>query len=130
MPSFSKRSLSRLSECHPDLQFLFKEVVKYFDCTIICGHRGEEEQNRAFKNNRSKLEYPKSKHNKEPSLAVDVVPYPVEWKNTKRMYLFAGYVWATAKRLGIDNLRLGCDWDSDTEINDQTFHDLPHFELV
>ena len=45
MNSFSQRSLNKLSTCHPDLQMLFTHVVKYYDCTVLSGHRGEEEQN-------------------------------------------------------------------------------------
>ena len=47
MPSFSQRSLDRLATCHPDLNRLFTEVVKHFDCTVLCGHRGQEEQDKA-----------------------------------------------------------------------------------
>jgi peptidoglycan L-alanyl-D-glutamate endopeptidase CwlK len=51
------------------------------------------------------------------------------------MHYFAGYVKATAEQLKKDQLichdiRWGGDWDSDTEVNDQTFIDLPHFELI
>ena len=128
MPRFSSKSKKKLEECHPLLQKLFNEVILGFDCTIQCGHRGEHEQNEAYRKNYSKLRYPESKHNKKPSLAVDVIPHPLDWKDTERMYFFAGYVKAKAEELGID-IRLGCDWDSDTEVKDQKFIDLPHFEL-
>ena len=134
MPLYSKTSMGRLEECHPDLQTIFKEVVKYFDNTIMCGHRGEQDQNEAFEKGFSKLKFPQSKHNKTPSLAVDAVPYPVDWKDTKRMIHFAGYVMGIAKLLkdrGIieKNLRWGGDWDKDTELKDNKFQDYPHFEL-
>ncbi len=35
---------------------------------------------------------------------------------------------AAAHDLGIE-LRWGGDWDRDAEFDDQTFNDLPHFEL-
>lgn len=135
MPAFGSRSLSNLQTCHEDLQLLFLQVVDKFDCSVICGHRGQEEQDKAFRDRLSKLQYPDSKHNTLPSMAVDVVPYPLEWKDTQRMYFFAGYVKAVAEQLLNDHLmshelRWGGDWDSDTQVNDQSFIDLPHFELV
>lgn len=135
MAKFGKSSLTRLETCHEDLQLLFLQVVNTFDCSIICGHRGQDEQDEAFKKNLSKLRYPNSKHNSMPSMAIDVIPYPVNWKDLKRMHYFAGYVKAIAEQLKKDQLmshdiRWGGDWDSDTQVNDQTFIDLPHFELV
>lgn len=129
MPAFSKRSRDRLSTTHPNLQRLFTEVVKHFDCTILCGHRTKEEQNKAYAEGNSKLKWPRSKHNTKPSIAVDVIPYPIRWKDRERMHLFAGYVIGLAHSMGI-GIRWGGDWDSDTEVNDNNFDDLVHFELV
>ena len=47
------------------------------DFAIICGHRGENEQNAAFAAGRSKVKYPYSKHNMKPARAYDRVPYPI-----------------------------------------------------
>jgi peptidoglycan L-alanyl-D-glutamate endopeptidase CwlK len=129
MANFSEKSQTILNTCHPDLIKLFTEVVKHFDCTILCGHRGEKEQNEAFQNKASKLQWPDSKHNKMLSLAVDAVPYPVDWEDEKRIYFFVGFVKGIAAELGV-NIRCGADWDSDTQVNDQDFIDLPHFELI
>lgn len=129
MPSFGEKSRNNLSQCHPDLQLLFNAVVKVFDCSVICGHRSENDQNEAFRTNQSKLKFPDSKHNKEPSMAVDVVPYPIDWENLNRFYMFIGYVRAKAEMLGI-KIRSGGDWDSDTMTDDQSFMDLPHFEII
>lgn len=82
MPKFSKQSLERLATCHLDIQLVMNDVIKVFDCSIIYGHRGEEEQNRLFEAGRSQLKWPKSPHNKTPSMAVDVIPYPLkDWKD-------------------------------------------------
>lgn len=134
MPAFSERSLQRLQTCHVDMVTLFTEVVKHFDCTILEGHRNEEKQNAAFAAGRSKLKYPKSKHNRLPALAVDVVPYPINWQDTDRMRYFAGLVQGMAIMLKTQgrmthNIRWGGDWDRDTQLNDNHFMDLPHFEL-
>ena len=135
MPQFSNRSKDNLSETHPDLQVIFNEVIKGFDCVVIEGYRGQIEQDRAFHAGKSKLKYPQSKHNQIPSMAVDAVPWPINWNDTNRMYYFAGYVRAIAEILKAEgkikhSIRWGGDWDSDTKVNDQTFHDLPHFELI
>tara|TARA_R110002012_G_scaffold213061_1_gene384144 strand:- start:158 stop:556 length:399 start_codon:yes stop_codon:yes gene_type:complete len=129
MPSFGPKSKSNLGEAHPDLQKLFKKVVETYDCAVIEGYRGQEEQNSAYHSGKSKLKYPKSKHNRQPSLAVDVVPYPVDWEDTKQFYHFAGFVQGIAEEMGI-SLRWGGDWNSNRLFEDQSFHDLPHYELM
>jgi hypothetical protein len=110
------------------LQRLFLEVVKYFDCTIECGHRGKEAQNAAFAAGKSKLKFPQSKHNVLPSLAVDVSPYPVNYKDVQRYYYFAGQVVQIAREMELA-VRWGGDWDGDSFVNDQNFNDLVHFEI-
>jgi peptidoglycan L-alanyl-D-glutamate endopeptidase CwlK len=129
MPSFGKRSRANLDTAHESLQKLFDEVVKEYDCAVIEGHRNQERQDRLFFEGKSKLKFPNGKHNKVPSLAVDVVPYPIDWSDKVRFYHFAGYVKGVASQLGI-KVRWGGDWDSDNDLNDQTFFDLPHFELI
>jgi len=140
MFKFSEVSNQRLVTCHRDLQLIFNEVIKGLDCSIFCGYRNEQNQNQAFKNNLSQLTFPNSKHNQLPSMAVDAGPYFVELKNTdwedeKAFSLFAGYVKATAHRLLYEKkithrVRWGGDWDNDGRTSDETFSDLPHFELI
>lgn len=135
MPKFSQRSFSKLTTCHPDLQVLFFEVIKSFDCTIIEGYRNQEDQDRAFANGFSELKWPHGKHNHQPSMAIDAAPYPVDWKNDRRMYWFAGYVMGIAQKLKDEGkithaVRYGGDWNGDKNIDDQAFKDLVHFELV
>ncbi len=129
MYKFGKRSKQNLSEAHLNLQQLFNEVIKEVDCSVICGYRGEKEQNEAYDKGHSKLKYPQSKHNKQPSLAVDVVPYPIDWKDRERMTLFAGFVKGLAKGMYNIDLRWGGDWDSDFHVQDNRFDDFPHFEI-
>lgn len=128
MPSFSQRSLANLSQAHPDLQVLFHRVIEVFDCAVICGYRGPEEQEAAFNAGTSKAHFGQSKHNQMPSLAVDVVPCPIDWKDTDRMHYFAGVVMGIALQLGL-RVRWGGDWNGNTILSDQKLHDLPHFEL-
>lgn len=128
MPAFSDDSLAKLGTCHADLYDLFIHVVRGFDCTIVCGHRGKEDQNKAFDTGMTKVRWPNGKHNSRPSKAVDVIPYPLDWEDRERMHYFAGYVKAKADGMGI-KIRWGGDWDGDTEVSDNRFDDLVHFEL-
>ena len=128
MPEFGKRSRRNLDEAHRGLQKLFEEVIKHFDCSVICGHRGEAAQEMAFDAGHSNAHFGESPHNFEPALAVDVVPYPTEWRDTERMHYFAGQVMGIAEMMGIE-ITWGGDWDRDTHLSDERFHDLPHFEL-
>lgn len=128
MASFSDRSMGRLEECHGDLVKVFLEVVTGFDCTIIEGHRPEAKQNEMKELGRSQLDWPKSKHNKKPSEAVDAAPYPVDWEDRERFIMFGGYVLGKADSMKI-GIRWGGDWDHDTQVKDNRFDDLPHFEL-
>jgi peptidoglycan L-alanyl-D-glutamate endopeptidase CwlK len=104
-------------------------VIEGYDCTIICGHRDEDDQNALFKSGSSRVKWPNSKHNPKISLAVDVAPHPIDWTNTRRFYHFAGYVQARADAMGI-KIRWGGDWDGDKDLDDQKFFDLIHFEFV
>jgi peptidoglycan L-alanyl-D-glutamate endopeptidase CwlK len=111
------------------LQLLFRQVVREYDCTVLVGHRNERDQTRAFDDGKSRLRWPDSKHNKQPSLAIDIAPYPIDWADTKRFYYFAGYVKGVSESMNI-KIRFGGDWDSDLDLNDQTLMDLVHFELA
>ena len=128
MPKFGRKSRERLATCESDLQMLFKEVIRYVDCSILEGHRGQDRQDSLYEEGKTKVKYPRGRHNASPSRAVDVVPYPVDWKDRERMTLFAGFVLGIASQMGI-NIRWGGDWDQDFEVKDNMFDDFPHFEL-
>ncbi len=129
MPKFGKKSKAALATCHPLLQLVFHKVIREVDCSVLEGHRGEYTQNKYFEKGTSKLKFPNGKHNSIPSKAVDVVPYPIDWEDIERMRMFAGYVQGVAAVLGV-KIRCGADWDGDWDLNEQTFIDLPHFELA
>ena len=66
--------------------------------------------------------------NANPSRAVDVAPYPIDWSDRERFTYFAGFVKGIASQMGIDII-WGGDWDNDTDLKDNGFDDLVHFEL-
>ena len=106
------------------------EVIKTIDCIILCGFRGKNEQHRAFMAGTSKLDWPHGKHNSNPSNAVDVAPYPIDWSGRQRFITFAQKVLEIAGQLGI-RIRWGGDWDMKGDGNHNgELNDFVHFELV
>ncbi len=129
---YSPISEQRLSTADPDLQRVFRKVLQIVDHAVLEGYRDENKQNQYYKENKSRVQYPKGKHNGKPSKAVDVAP----WVNGKASYqiphciYFAGVVMAVAELEGV-RLRWGGNWDMDAEVmTDQDFQDLVHFEKV
>jgi len=131
MPSFGAKSLERLETCDPRLQEILVVAIEIMDFSIICGHRDKKAQNKAYETGKSKLRYPASKHNKMPSLAVDIIPYPCDWSNTANFFYLAGVIHAVAGALGYQ-IRWGGDWKGilNGKHNPELFNDLPHFEIV
>ncbi len=129
MANFSKKSLDKLNTCDSALQEICLEAIKIYDFTVLCGNRTEEEQNQLFAEGKSQLKYPQSKHNSSPSQAVDIAPYPIDWEDTGRFKLLAGIIFGIAHSKGI-KIRWGGDWDSDWNMSEERFRDLPHFEIV
>lgn len=127
MPTLGRRSREALATCSPNLQLVVKLVVQHYDLTVLVGHRSRAEQEAAFRAGHSKLRWPDSLHNRMPSAAVDIAPYPIDWRDLDRFYHLAGRVLGVADHLAIP-LRWGGDWDGDRDFKDQTFHDLGHFE--
>lgn len=126
MPKFGEKSKAALATAHPLLQRLMNAAIADVDFSVLCGHRTEEEQNAAYAGGKSKLKWPRSKHNRVPSLAVDIVPYPVDWTNIQAFRALAVTIrghWEEIpprERAGWW-LEWGGDWTS--------FKDYPHWEL-
>tara|TARA_Y100001973_G_scaffold47704_1_gene71061 strand:- start:534 stop:935 length:402 start_codon:yes stop_codon:yes gene_type:complete len=128
MPKFGKKSRERLATCDERLQKVFNEVIKFVDCSVLEGHRGKQRQNDLFDEGKTEVLFPNGRHNSNPSRAVDVTPYPVDWDDRERQTLFAGFVLGVATKMGV-KLRWGGDWDMDFKVMDNRFDDFPHFEL-
>lgn len=131
---FGTRSREKLDTCCKELQDIMNEAIKYFDITILEGHRGKDLQNLYYEQGKSKLKYPQSKHNTYPSKAVDIAPWfsekpHIRWNNREQFVYMAGIIKGIASNMGY-KIRWGGDWDSDNDLQDQTFFDLPHFEIV
>jgi peptidoglycan L-alanyl-D-glutamate endopeptidase CwlK len=129
MPSLSAVSAARLATCDVRLQALFQAVAAHVDCLILEGFRDQATQDAAFAAGRSKLRWPHGKHNRQPSLAVDAAPLPIDWADRERLHLFAGFVLGLARAQGVA-VRWGGDWNGNFQVADNRFDDLVHFELV
>lgn len=151
MYSFGKKSKAQLDTCHRDIQLILNELIKFYDFSVLEGIRTAERQKELFDAGKSKLDGVSllSKHQGKPdtnrnivSYAVDIMPYSKgenafsgDEKDDRRFYLMMGMVKAITKRLLEEgkithDVRFGLDWDGDDTFRDQTFDDLPHFELV
>jgi peptidoglycan L-alanyl-D-glutamate endopeptidase CwlK len=119
MYKFGKKSKEILNECHKDLQIICNELIKIMDVTVLCGHRNKEAQNKAYAEGRSQLKYPLSKHNKFPSMAIDLAPYPIDWNDIERFEYMCGLIKGIAHEKGIKIIQ-GKNF---------SFKDYPHLEL-
>jgi len=127
MAQFSASSKEKLATCCKELQDTANLAIKIIDFGISEGHRGEALQNKAYAENKSKVRFPNSKHNKKPSAAFDAFPAPLDWNDPQRFILLAGVIIASGAVLGHD-IRWGGDWNENGIIKDESFRDLPHFE--
>lgn len=142
--SFGNKSQERLDTCHQDIQAILNELIKIYDFSVLEGHRTTETQQHYFATGKSKLDGVTrlSKHQSFPSMAVDIMPYKKGTNafsgneyDDRRFYMMMGMVKAIAERLYREGkithkVRFGLDWNSNDLFEDQTFHDLPHFELI
>lgn len=119
---FGTVSEERLATCHPKIQLVVRLALKKTkeDFSVLEGWRPKARQNELFAENKSQLQFPDSWHNKSPSRAIDIVPYPVDWNDSGRFYMLATYMFAAAAELEI-KINWGGHWTS--------FQDFPHWEL-
>lgn len=118
---FSNKSLEKLYKCHPFLVELMLDAIRTSkdDFSIICGFRSDEDQQKAYDEGNSKAKPGQSKHNRQPSAAVDIAPYPIDWDDIDAFVRLGKHVKECANFLGL-NIIWGGDW---------TMRDYGHFEL-
>lgn len=124
---FGAKSLKLLNNAklHPKLRYLMNEAIKTspIDFTIIETVRTIEQQRINVAKGVSKTM--KSRHipstNKSGLCeAIDVAPYPINWKDVKKFIQLSEHIKNVAKQLNI-NVTYGGDWKS--------FKDYPHWQL-
>jgi peptidoglycan L-alanyl-D-glutamate endopeptidase CwlK len=123
MPTFGSTSRMRLAELDPRLKRVMEEAIKYYDFTVLCGHRNQEDQEAAYRAGHSRVLWPNSRHNAVPARAVDIAPWKpgIDWNDIPEFCYMAGVVMSVAWAMGV-NLLWGGRW--------QKLKDYPHFELV
>ena len=131
MPRFGKRSKERLKGVDAKLQNVLNEVVKYFDIAVIEGLRSQERQNELVAQGKSKTKFGKHVDGK----AVDIAPYPIDWKARDDFHYLGGFMLGMAASMGI-KIRWGGDWNASSlfkgrrTTKDNNFDDLVHFEIL
>lgn len=137
--TLSANDLQQLSEVDSELSAIVVEAEKIVPLMVIEGHRGKEAQDLAYDTGKSKLKWPEGKHNKLPSLAVDLAPTyyekgtKIDWNDVVAFGRIMGVIQCLAFQRGV-KVRFGLDWDGDfrTAGRDpgETFLDAPHVEKV
>ena len=116
----------RLKEGSETIQKFFLAIKKENNFVhTSCVHRGETEQNEAFKNKSSKVQWPNSKHNKNPSTAIDIFQINVLGKAIFDP-VYCAKVNDLAKKLGF-KIRWGGDWNQNGK-TEKGENDFVHFE--
>lgn len=144
MPKFSRISQQRLSTCHPDLQTVLNEAIKFIDFSIVEGYRTKADQERLYKEGKTKTLNSKHflkfcpEHGGSFSYAVDVVPYftskpHTDYNDREEFCILAGVILGLAKKLKEEgkiasDIRWGGKWDKE-RIKNNSFVDMPHFEI-
>lgn len=128
MYKFGKKSKQRLKGVDTRLINVLNELIKIMDVTIIEGARSEEKQKEYFAKGKSKIDGVTKKGMHQLGKAVDLAPYPINWKDSNKFYYMGGMIRGIAKQLNL-KVRWGGDWDSDGNIRDQKFMDLVHIEI-
>ncbi len=121
---FGERSEKALATCHPDLVAVARRALQLttIDFSVICGHREKEAQNAAFAAGKSNAKWPKSNHNRTPSEALDLVPWPVNWED-ERLFREIALAFEQASR----ELSIPIKWGGNFTTQKG---DFGHFELA
>lgn len=138
MYKWGEKSLKELNTVKKDIRRVFDRVLSWniIDIAIVEGRRDRLKQNEYFYKKKSRVMWPKGKHNvlnpEDLAGALDAAPY-VNGKvsyNWKHCIFLAGLVQAAGKIEGVE-IRWGGNWDMDGEpITDQDFQDLVHYEII
>lgn len=129
MAKFGTASEKNLLGVHPLLVQVCYDAILIMDFKVLDGVRTPEEQ--AINLIRGVSWTADSKHLPQSdgySHAVDLAPWPVDWKDAEQFCVLAGVMKACAHRLGV-TLRWGGDWNMNNSTRDERKRDYGHFEL-
>lgn len=91
MPNHGARSNKFLNTCSGGIQIVFRQVIRFFDHSILDGARTPDDQKKNVASGASKTlnskhipRKPDGSYDPEgKSKAVDAAPYPIQWPDTK-----------------------------------------------
>ena len=121
MPTFGRTSKQRLQGVHPALVEWAWQVVDIMDCSVVYGVRTIAEQSHMVTIGASQTM--RSYHLVQADgygHAIDLAPYPIDWKDLYRFYELGGVGLAVAHQFDLP-LTWGGHW--------KNFIDLPHWQL-
>lgn len=122
--------MKRMEGVHPLLVDWAFRVVSIMDCKVISGVRSLTEQRHMVSIGASKTM--NSYHLVQDTgygHALDLAPYPIDWNDLNRFFALYGVGLAVAHEMGIPVV-WGGDWNSNGVFKDQTFNDLPHWQIA
>lgn len=126
--ALSKQSQMKLNQCCDEIKSVINELLHYMDVSILEGERTKADQEKYYQQGTSKAKFGQSAHNFHPSLAIDIIPYPVpklpngEWDNNS-------HVWNDMAMLVkeiANELHVPITWGGDFK----SIVDKPHFEIT
>lgn len=128
MPHLGPASLRRIATCDPRLQLVCRDVIKVTDFAVTCGHRTLAEQVVKWEQGRTTpgkivtwAKPGESVHGTNPSRAIDLAPFPIDWDNEQRFIELGGMMLYAAALRGIA-LEWGGHWS-------KRRRDLPHYQV-
>lgn len=110
---------AKLALADDSLSSWFRGTVKplHPDCHVSWAFRGKADQNEAYAMGKSKLPWPKSKHNTTPALAIDL--FKLESNG------MASWIWKYFKKIS-EEAPAYIKWGG----NFTNFSDFSHYELI
>lgn len=134
-----KQSTQKLQGVHIALALVVNRAIALTsqDFMVTCGVRTKDEQACLYAQGRTTpgpivTWTMQSRHMPDKDglgRAVDLVPFPVDWKTPSKFDAIAKAMFAASKELGIP-IRWGADWDKDGNPREKGESDSPHFELA
>ena len=158
MPTFGSKSAQNLASVHPILRAACEDAIRWMDFSVREGFRSADRQEEMYAAGQSKARAGQSKHNSNPSHAVDVYPYPLGKAEFESLQLIESMKRGRVKEITPDQAigcvqvfarfamlggviiqacqgrgweaRWGGDWNMDEQDLGAGFLDAPHVELV
>lgn len=117
-------SLARINSAVAPLKALWLACDKDPNCPpfrVLEARRGRQAQEQAFSKGNSRAHFGQSPHNYDPPVALDVVPWPLDWNDIASFKRLGAFAIAKATELDLP-IGWGGQWP--------TFKDYPHYEAT